>query len=164
MPEFIAEGPFVWLFLFLLGVVFCRAQATYWIGRYIHYLGAKSQPTTGWRLSLYNWAHKDSVQSAIHKIRTRGWVVIPLSFLTVGFQTLANAGSGIIRMPAPVYTAAMIPGCFAWATIYATIGFSMWNALIAAFAGSPIGIAIIVTIILIIAFYVYYRTKSRRAS
>ena len=163
MPEFIAEGPFVWLFLFLLVVVFLRAQGTYWLGRYMAYLGGRSfAPTSGWRLRLYAWSRSPKVQAAVVKLRTRGWVIIPLSFLTVGFQTLVNAGAGIIRMSPALYTAAMIPGCAAWATIYSTIGFSVWNAALAALAGSPIGITIIATVVVLTVLSIYYRRKKTR--
>ena len=164
MPEFISEGPFAWLFVFLLVVVFLRAQGTYWLGRYMAYLRSRARkPESGWRRSLYDWSQSEMVRSAVAKLRVRGWVIIPLSFLTVGFQTLVNAGAGIIRMSPMLYTISMIPGCLAWSTIYSTIGFSVWNAALAAMAGSPIGITIIATIIVLTTFYIIYRRKKARS-
>jgi membrane protein DedA with SNARE-associated domain len=62
-----------------------------------------------------------------------GFVAIPVSFLTVGFQTLVNAAAGFMRMRWVLYTLAMIPGCVAWAAVYSVVGFS----LVAAWRQSP---------------------------
>ena len=57
-----------------------------------------------------------------------GFVGIPASFLTVGFQTMVNAMAGFIRMRSDLYTVAMIPGCLAWAAIYTLVSFSLVEA------------------------------------
>lgn len=57
-----------------------------------------------------------------------GFVGVPVSFLTIGFQTLVNAAAGFTRMRWDLYTLAMIPGCLAWAAIYATLGVGLWEA------------------------------------
>lgn len=156
MPQAIAEGPFVWLYLFLLTVVFCRAQATYWLGRYAGRLSARYAQRK-------NLATRPSVIRAIEALRRRGWVVIPLSFLTIGFQTACNLGAGLIGMRAHIYTAAMFPGCLAWAGIYATVGFAVWQAAIASVAGSPAGIAGLVALSIALAAYIFLRRRQRRA-
>lgn len=160
MPESITSGPFIGVYLFLLGVVFCRAQATYWLGRYVRYLGQNRKvPDHGWRRRIYDWSHRDTTRGGIESVRRRGWIIIPFSFLTVGFQSVANFGAGLLFMPWRVYTAAMIPGCLAWALIYSTVGFSVWNAAVAAAAGSPLGIAIIVALVVAVIAWIVWRKK-----
>lgn len=154
MPKAVAEGPFLWLYLFLLGVVFCRAQATYWLGRYAGSLSARYAHRK-------NLTARPSVTRAIEALRQHGWMVIPLSFLTIGFQTACNLGAGLIGMRPLVYTAAMIPGCLAWAGIYATVGFAVWQAAIASIAGSPAGIAALVALTLAIGAYIFVRRRQR---
>ncbi|WP_054953441.1 DedA family protein [Flaviflexus massiliensis] len=161
MPESISSGPFIWLYLFLLVVVFTRAQATYWLGYYIASRLMKNVPEEGWRRTFYDWSQKDAVTNGIATLHRRGWIIIPLSFLTVGFQTIIQLSAGLTRMVPINYTAAMFPGCLVWALIYSTIGFSMWNALIAAFAGSPAGIATLIILIVAIALWVKFRKKAQ---
>lgn len=98
--------------------------------------------------------------SSIHRW---GLPVIPFSFLTVGFQTVVNAGAGLLRLPWWKYTLAMIPGCLAWALIYSTIGFAVWEAAIAAAAGSPLGIAGMVALVLVLVATVVVRRRRRAA-
>jgi len=64
-------------------------------------------------------------------------------------------------MPWWRYTLAMIPGCLAWATIYSTIGFAVWGAVLAAAAGSPWGIAgMVATAIIVVATVVVRRRRA----
>lgn len=161
MPESISNGPFVWMYLFLLVVVFCRAQATYWIGYYVTSRLVKNVPESGWRRTFYDWSQKEAVIHGIDTLHRRGWIIIPLSFLTVGFQTIIQLSAGLTRMAPPKYTLAMFPGCLAWALIYSTIGFGVWSALIATFAGSPAGIASLIILILLIIGWVVFRRKAQ---
>lgn len=164
ISNFVSDGPFVPVFIFLMIVVFFRAQGTYWLGRYTHYfVMTRGKPDGGWRLRAYHWIHSDSTSRAIDLLRRRGWPVIPFSFLTVGFQTVANMAAGVIRMAWPKYTAAMIPGCVAWALIYATIGWAVFEAAVASAAGSPIGWAVIAAIVALIFFLVFQRGRAAKA-
>ena len=56
-----------------------------------------------------------------------GFIGIPASFLTVGFQTMVNAAAGFIRMRWDLYTVAMIPGCIAWAASTRVVAFSLYG-------------------------------------
>ncbi|MDO5025591.1 MAG: VTT domain-containing protein [Trueperella sp.] len=159
MMNFIYTGPVVPVYLFLLCVVFFRAQGTYWLGRYMgNFIMTRGKPRGGWRLRTYNWIHADSTARAIATLQRRGWPVIPFSFLTVGFQTMINMGAGVIRMTWPRYTAAMFPGCLAWALIYSTIGWTVWKAAFSAAAGSPLGI-LVIAVILFAAVWWFRHTK-----
>lgn len=146
VPSFISEGPWLGLFAFLFCVVLLRAQGTYWAGRWVR-SGAESashgdeerrRARFARRLSGPSW---DRAQDFLDRW---GFVGVPLSFLTIGFQTMVNAAAGYTRMRWDLYTAAMIPGCVAWATIYSLLGLS----LIDAFGRSPwLGAGIIVGVV-----------------
>lgn len=41
---------------------------------------------------------------------------------------MVNAAAGFTRMRWDLYTAAMIPGCIAWAALYATLGLGLAEA------------------------------------
>lgn len=161
MTDFFDTGPFVLVYLSLLGIVFCRAQATYWLGWYVTARLTKNVPDAGWRRRFYDWSEQDSVKNGIDTIHRRGWIIIPLSFLTVGFQSIIQFAAGLIRLAPAKYTAAMFPGCMAWALIYSTIGFSVWGALVAAFAGSPLGIALLIALAILVILLVRWRRRAQ---
>lgn len=145
VPGFISDGPWWGVFLFLLGVVFLRAQGTYWAGWWLR-RGAASGAE---HQSLDEVAQEHDPTPAHHSTRRAriakrfsgplweraqafierwGFLGIPASFLTIGFQTMVNAAAGFTRMRWDLYTAAMIPGCIAWAALYATLGIGLWEA------------------------------------
>lgn len=165
MMEFLSDGPLWLLFPFLTVVVFLRAQGTYWLGRWATSLAVRRiTPAEGWRTRLLAWLEGDVTDQGVVAIHRWGVAVIPFSFLTVGFQTMVNAGAGILRMPWWRYTLAMLPGCLAWATIYSTIGFAMWGAALAAAAGSPWGIAGMVATVIIAVATIGVRRRRRTAT
>lgn len=141
IPAAIADGPWWWIYLFLLTVVFLRAQATYWVGRGLRKGAASAgdrnvadgagetqpQRRAARRFTGPAW------QRAQDFVERWGFIGIPLSFLTIGFQTLVNAAAGFMRMRWDLYTVAMIPGCLMWAAVYSGLGFS----LVAAWKESP---------------------------
>jgi membrane protein DedA with SNARE-associated domain len=123
MPSWITDQPFAITVAALFVIVFFRAQGTYWLGRAaragaLHTLLARR--LTGERLTRASSA-----------LARWGWPLVPVSFLTVGFQTFVNAAAGAVRMSWPRYTLAMLPGCAAWALIYATIGLAAFEAWVA---------------------------------
>jgi membrane protein DedA with SNARE-associated domain len=61
-----------------------------------------------------------------------GFVGIPVSFLTIGFQTMVNASAGYSRMRWDLYTVAMVPGCVMWAIVYGGLGLTIYSAFVAA--------------------------------
>ncbi len=142
VPSAIADGPWWWLFVFLACVVFVRAQATYGVGRWVR-SGLSKVPDSPDDLVA---ADMDAAPSRRARLAARfsgpgwerartfldrwGFIGIPVSFLTIGFQTMVNAAAGFGRMRWDLYTVAMIPGCLAWAAIYSVVGFSLvkaWN-------------------------------------
>jgi len=145
VPSFISDGPFWGIFLFLCMVVFLRAQGTYWAGWWLRKgatrgaaaqdIGAVAQesdatpehrPTLRARIAArFSGPRWDRAQAFLERW---GFIGVPASFLTIGFQTLVNAGAGFTRMRWDLYTLAMLPGCVAWAAVYATLGIGLLEA------------------------------------
>ncbi|WP_156165306.1 DedA family protein [Demequina rhizosphaerae] len=132
VPSFVFDGPWWGLFVFLCGVVFFRTQGTYWIARWAR-TGAdavadRAEAHHSRRARLARRFSGPGMERARAFLERWGYLGIPVSFLTVGFQTMVNATAGYTRMRWDLYTLAMIPGCLAWATVYTAIGLSLWEA------------------------------------
>ncbi len=129
VPEWISTGPWWALFAFLFVVVFLRAQATYWTGRWARAGATSADPTSpGRRGRVSRRLSGPAMERAQAFLNRWGYVGVPLSFLTIGFQTMVNAAAGFARMRWDLYTLAMLPGCVAWATMYALLGLSLIEA------------------------------------
>lgn len=116
------EGlPFPLAVAILFVVVLLRGNATYWVGRVAH--------TGVGRTRARELLSSAGFRSAQTLISRWGAPVITVSFLTIGFQTVANLAAGATRMPLRRYLPAMIIGCGLWAIIYATVGFVTFAAL-----------------------------------
>ncbi|MDN4472519.1 DedA family protein [Demequina zhanjiangensis] len=146
VPSFISDGPWLGLFAFLFCVVLLRAQGTYWAGRWVR-RGAEAtahDEVHGRRARFAQHLSGPSWERAQGFLDRWGFVGVPLSFLTIGFQTMVNAAAGYTRMRWDLYTVAMIPGCIAWAIIYSLLGLSLLDA----FARSPwLGAGILVGVV-----------------
>ncbi len=140
----------------LFGIVFLRAQATYWIGRGV---------TAGLlHTRLQAWITRPKTAKAIDAVNRWGPPLVTLSFLTIGLQTVVNAAAGLTRMPWLRYTIAMIVGCVAWAVIYATVGIAAVEAAIALAAHSPWTLAAVIVLVtaLVVAIVVGRRRRADR--
>lgn len=163
MMEFIHNGPFVAVYVFLLCVVFFRAQATYWLGRWSAKLAIERiRPKSAFGLRMQSWLDSSAADTGIRAIHKWGLIVLPFSFLTIGFQSAVNLGAGLLRIDWRKYTFAMFFGCLMWALIYSTIGFAVWGAAIAAAAGSPWGVAAIVALTGVIVATVWISRRRKR--
>lgn len=157
MPSWWQDKPLAVAIAILFVIVFCRAQATYWLARGLH-TGSLRNPALARRLT------SASFRSAAAKLHRYGAPLIPLSFLTIGFQTLVNAAAGASAMTWRRYTAWMIPGCIAWAVLYATVGMAIvlgWIALAARQWWLPWLIAL-TTIGLLVWFFLARRRSAKR--
>jgi membrane protein DedA with SNARE-associated domain len=160
VPDFLTAWPFWLVFLFLYLGATIRGQATYWIGRLLTEQALRrTHPAHGWRRRAHSWLQGEGTERGIEAIRRWGLAVVPFSYLTVGFQTMVNAGAGVLRIGWPRYSLAQIPGALAWAAIYSTIGFVVWEAALAAAAGSPWGLAGIVALAVVIVASVLVRRR-----
>ena len=89
-----------------------------------------------------------------------GFLGIPASFLTVGFQTMVNAFAGFIRMRWDLYTVAMIPGCIAGAAVYTLVSYS----LVKAWASSPAWVLVGIVVLAGLIFAAFAVTRRRRTA
>lgn len=154
MPSFLEGLPFWWLVLALFVVVLCRAQATYWLAR----LAVTGAARSRWG----RWLDSAAVRRGSALLDRWGLPVVTVSFLTVGLQTIMNAAAGVARVPWWRYTIAMVPGCVAWAFVYATVGIALFWAVLAAFAGSPWGVVVLVVLAAAAAVAVWTVRRRRR--
>lgn len=154
MPAWIHEGPFALVYAFLLVVVFVRAQSTYWVGRAVAAGALRSR----WE----RYVGGPRVRRATDVIDRWGLAVIPLSFLTIGFQTAVNAGAGLLRIRWFRYTLAMLPGCAVWAAIYAVGGLATFEAGVTLAARSPAALVAFVLAMALLVAAVTLRMRQRR--
>uniref|UniRef100_UPI00404AC842 hypothetical protein n=1 Tax=Brachybacterium sp. GPGPB12 TaxID=3023517 RepID=UPI00404AC842 len=84
-----------------------------------------------------------------------------LSFLTVGFQTAANAAAGLTAMPARRYLPALAVGGLAWAIIYATVGLVAVAGWFELFLISPAGaVAVLALLVPLVALVAHHRRRT----
>lgn len=149
MPEFLSSLPFAVALGTLSVGGWLRGQMMYWIGRIpTDQALQRTNPTTGRMRRLHDWLAGGGADAGINAIRRWGLLVVPVCYVTVGFQSMVQAGAGVLRITWWKYSLAQIPGALAWGTIYATVGFAVWKAALAATAGSPIGIVVIAVLVL----------------
>ena len=162
MEDFLAGYPFwgVWLFLYLGATL--RGQATYWLGR-----GAISgalrahRGPTWWQRFRTRLATVEA--GAGHRVLQRvGLLAIPVAYLTVGLQSAIIFAAGLVRIRWLYFTLAQIPGAAAWATIYSTVGFAAWTAVIRAVAGDW-RVVLAVVVLIVVAVLVWRRVRTRTA-
>jgi membrane protein DedA with SNARE-associated domain len=157
--DWILRQPFVLAAVFLVGVAAVRSQCTYWLGRAVRAGVIRSA-----------WATKMSSEAATRAVRWLerwGWPIIPVSFLTVGFQTAVNLSAGLVGWRWSRYTLAAIPGWLAWGCIYAAGGLAVFVGLGRLAQRSPVA-AVAVGLLLVAAIAatitLVKRAKARRAS
>ncbi|MGQ4526703.1 DedA family protein [Dermabacteraceae bacterium P13136] len=151
MKDFIESLPFELAFLFLYGVIILRAGGTYLLGR-----GAISLANRG---RVQDFLNSPRVVNATEKVNLYGAPLVALSFLTVGFQTAANAAAGVTRMPYVRYIPALLIGGAAWAFIYATVGLAAFWLMM---QNPLMGIGILAAALLICGgIYLFRRSRGR---
>ncbi len=160
MPDFLTGWPFWLVFAFLTLGAMLRGQGIYWLGRiFTVQTLRRTHPTKGWRLRAHRALSGESAQRGVAAVRKWGVVIVPFAYLTVGFQSMVMAGAGILRINWLLFTLAQLPGAIAWGAIYSTVGFAVWNAALAAAAGSPAGIAVLVLLVVTIVVVIVLRRR-----
>ena len=138
---------------FLYVVIWARAGGTYLLGR-----GARRAANRGRVKTLLE---SPGVQRATVLVNRWGAGVVALSFLTVGFQTAANAAAGLTGMPAKRYLPALAVGGLAWAVIYATVGLVAVAGWLELFLVSPAGaVAVLALLVLLVALVLRHRRRT----
>lgn len=122
MPE---NWPVAALFVFLFGLAFTRAGATYALARGAREVGDR-------RTTLLD---RPGVARAERTVRKYGAPAVSLCFLTVGIQTAVHLAAGSLRMPLRRYLPALALGALVWATLYSTIGFALVDVFVAPLTG-----------------------------
>jgi membrane protein DedA with SNARE-associated domain len=148
MLEWILDQPFGWAAAFLTAVAMVRSQCTYWVGRAARAGLLRSRFTSALDVSR--------TRRGVEAIERWGWPIVPLSFLTIGFQTAVNAGAGVIGWRWGRYTLAAIPGWIAWGVAYAASLLAAIGAAVALAARSPwllggAGVAAAITVAIAVA-------------
>ena len=129
MMDWVQELPLLPAVAFLYVVIWCRAGATYLVGR-----AARRAADRG-RIAAF--LDSPRVLRATDLVNRWGAPVVAVSFLTIGFQTAANAAAGLTRMPARRYLPALAVGGLVWALLYATVGLVAFRAWFELFVVSP---------------------------
>ena len=138
---------------FLYVVIWARAGGTYLLGR-----GARRAANRGRVKTLLE---SPGVQRATVLVNRWGAGVVALSFLTVGFQTAANAAAGLTGMPAKRYLPALAVGGLAWAVIYATVGLVAVAGWLELFLVSPAGaVAVLALLVVLVALVLRHRRRT----
>ncbi len=153
MMQWVQDLPLLPAVAFLYVVIWLRAGGTYLVGR-----GARRAANRG-RVAAF--LESDGVQRATELVNRWGAPVVALSFLTVGFQTAANAAAGLTAMPLKRYLPALAIGGLAWAFIYATVGLVAFMAWLELFARSPwAAVAVLALIVALIAVLLRHKRRT----
>lgn len=146
-----APYPIVVVALFV--IVMLRANGTYWLGR-LGSAGAR-------RTRLANVITSPGYLRATERIDRYGPPIVAASFLTIGFQTLANLAAGAMGMKQRHYLPAVTVGSVAWAFLYATIGVVGADLFAQLYGLSPAA-AISAGVVLVAAITAYVLWQVRR--
>jgi membrane protein DedA with SNARE-associated domain len=162
VPDALDDAPFAALFAFFFAVVLLRTQATYWLARLVTvWTLDRARPVRPWVARVHAWLSGSSTARGIEVLRRWGLVAVPASFLATGTKTVVNAAAGVVRMPFGRYLPAMLVGCAIHATIYATVGWAVWTAALAAATGSPWGVAVLAGLVVAAALAVVTARRRR---
>ena len=157
MMDWVQSLPLLPAVAFLYVVIWCRAGATYLVGR-----GARKAVDRG---RVAKFLDSPNVQRATELVNRWGAPVVALSFLTVGFQTAANAAAGLTAMPARRYLPALALGGLAWAFIYATVGLVAFAAWFELFLRSPwAAVAVLALLVVLVAVLLRHKRRTGGAS
>ena len=120
MLERIHSLPYPWVFLFFWCLAMMRSHTMYWIGRGITAGTARTRWVSLLESPMYARAQAWSARWGV--------LAVPMSFLTVGLQSVIQLSAGVARMPLRRYVAATAAGAIAWAAVYTTIGMAILTA------------------------------------
>lgn len=148
------DVPFPLIVAGLFAIVMLRANATYWLGR-LGSAGAR-------RTRLARLMDSPAYARAADRVDRYGPPVVAVSFLTIGFQTLANLAAGVTGMKLRHYLPAVTLGCVAWAFLYATLGVVGVDLLGDLWALSPtLTVAVAVAVVLAVVGYLWWQHTRR---
>ena len=153
MLERIHSLPYPWVFLFFWCLAMMRSHTMYWIGRGITAGTARSRWVSLLESPVYARAQACSARWGV--------LAVPVSFLTVGIQSVIQLSAGVARMPLRRYVAATAAGAIAWAAVYTTIGMAILTAWLTGPTGRLICLLMLTALALVV---VIRRSRVMRGS
>lgn len=164
VPQFISEGPFPILVVFLAVVVCLRSQGTYWLARLVTegVIKGSAKSENRFLQKVRRWLAGASVRHGVDIVDRWGLIVIPLSFLTIGIQTIIHAGAGVVKLNWLLYTLTAIPGYLAWGFLYATVTLSIIKTGEAAVLGKTWALLATFAVLLITVIFIVRRIRAAK--
>lgn len=179
MPEWMAGWPVVAVLAFFLLGALARSQALYWAGRGVAAgvtralvedeepgrAGATTPPRRR-RLLARVAASLDSAQVARARVAIERWgmPVVPLAFLTVGFQSAVFGATGLLRVGWLRFTLWALPGAVAWSLVWGGGGMAAVAGVLAAARRSPATLALVLAAAGVVVTVVSAVVRRRRAT
>lgn len=154
MPSWMQGWPVVAVVAFFLFGAVARSQALYWAGRGVS--RGVGRTRFGDRFDGLR------VRRAVAAIERWGMPVVPLAFLTVGFQSAVLGAAGLLRIGWLRFTLWALPGCVAWAIVWGGGGMATVAAAWALARRSPWGLAGLVAITAFGVTTLLLRARRRR--
>ena len=142
MLERIHSLPYPWVFLFFWCLAMMRSHTMYWIGRGITAGTARTRWVSLLESPVYARAQAWSARWGV--------LAVPVSFLTVGIQSVIQLSAGVARMPLRRYVAATAAGAIAWAAVYTTIGMAILTAWITGPTGRVVSLLMVTALVLVV--------------
>ena len=142
MLEWIRTLPYPWVFLFFWCLAMMRSHTMYWIGRGITAGTARTRWVSLLESPVYARAQAWSARWGV--------LAVPVSFLTVGIQSVIQLSAGVARMPLRRYVAATAAGAIAWAAVYTTIGMAILSAWLTGPTGRLICLLMLTALVLVV--------------
>ena len=167
MPDFLAAMPYWIAVIVLTAIGLARGQMMYWLGRGVtegalrtsrrHQATETVERTGPFRRTML-WLDRGGADPGVRAIHRWGLVMVPISYVTVGFQSMVQAGAGILRISWWKYLIAQLPGAIVWGLFYATGGFLVWKYLFTQARTYPYhAAAVFVGLVALIAVILRYR-------
>ena len=153
MLERIHSLPYPWVFLFFWCLAMMRSHTMYWIGRGITAGTARSRWVSLLESPAYARAQAWSARWGV--------LAVPVSFLTVGIQSVIQLSAGVARMPLRRYVVATAAGAIVWAAVYTTIGMAILSAWLTGPTGRLICLLMLTALALVV---VLRRSRVMRGS
>lgn len=154
MPSWMQGWPVLGIYLFFLFGAVARSQALYWLGRGV----ANGLLRSRWGERL----DSAQVHRAVSSIERWGMPVVPLAFLTVGFQSAVFSAAGLVRIHWLRFTLWSVPGALVWAAVWGGGGMAVAAGGIALAAQEPWVIALVVVLVAAAALVLVLRVRRRR--
>jgi membrane protein DedA with SNARE-associated domain len=149
------EGwPVLGIYLFFLFGAVARSQALYWLGRGV----ANGLLRSRWGERL----DSAQVHRAVSSIERWGMPIVPLAFLTVGFQSAVFSAAGLVRVHWLRFSLWSIPGALVWAAVWGGGGMAVVAGGLALPRQEPWVAALVGVLVAVALLLLVLRQRRRR--